>query len=439
MKALLCLVTIGLALFAPAPQGRAGEYDLEIITPHNEDIQAEFERAFVAKVGHPLKIRWIKKGTGQVIQQLEAQDRATPGGSFDLDVFFGGGVPDHELAASRNFLEAAAIPDDILKGIPEKIAGVAMYNDRKLWFGSALAAFGVLVNQKAMENQKLPPVAAWEDLADARMFSWVIVADPRKSSSVRVAYELILQQYGWETGWPLLMRIVANSRTVSDSSSAIPNEIGSGNAIAGPCIDFYAYARIEQTGGSVLAYIFPKGGSAITPDPISMLRKPPHKPLAEQFIAFVLSPEGQRLWILPRNTPGGPTEHALFRMPVRPDVCKEYADKMLVRDPFKAAEAGVFRNMDGQKERARTTLVAELMGAALVDLHSELKETWKALIDGGMKPAALAEWNRVPFSEAEGFEIARKLEAGGREARRLVQGWQELFREKFARVRKLAK
>jgi len=425
------------------PGAYAEEYDLEIISPHNEYIQAEFERAFVAQVGRPLKIRWIKKGTGQIMQQLDAQDRATKGGSFGLDVFFGGGVPDHDQAAARGYLEVANIPAEILAGIPREIAGVANYGANNIWIGSAHSAFGILEHLPGLKNQNLPELEQWSDLGEPRMFSWVVIADPRKSSSVRVSYELILQQYGWEKGWPLLMQIAANARLITDSSSAVPNEIATGNVLAGPCIDFYAYGRVTQAGADVLKYVKPAGGFSVTPDPISMLRQPPHRALAERFITFVLSPEGQRLWILPAGVDGGPAQNALYRMPVRPDVCRQYAAQMLVMDPYQMEQEGILRKVDDELQRARNTLLSELMGAALLDLHKDLRETWKALIDGGMKPAALEEWTRLPFSAAESLEIARKLEGDEgqreREVRRIARDWTRQFKEKYDRVKRLAK
>ncbi len=435
---LIGLLAVSVAAASAAPAAAQG-YDLEIITPHNENIQAEFERAFVAHVGRPLRIRWIKKGTGQIIQQLDAQDRAVRGGSFGLDVFFGGGVPDHDLAASKGYLERAEIPEEILKGIPPSIAGVANFDEQRLWFGAALSSFGVLMNRRGLSKQGLPEITKWEDLGDPRMFSWVVVADPRKSSSVRVSYELILQQYGWERGWPLLMQIVANARLITDSSSAIPNEVATGNVLAGPCIDFYAYGRVAEAGREVLGYVNPAGGSAITPDPISMLRKPPNRALAERFIAFVLSPEGQRLWVLPPGEPGGPREHALYRMPVRPDVCRQYADRLLIKDPYQEAEAGTFFKVNDELQRSRNTLLSELMGAALVDLHGDVQEAWKALIDGGLKPAALEEWRKLPFTEAEGVELAKKLESGDREAREITRRWKSEFKRKYETVKRLAR
>lgn len=423
---------------APASQSLA-QYDLEIITPHHEHIQQEFERAFADHIGRPVKINWIKQGTKELIKVLEAKERATPGKSFGLDVFFGGGVPDHDLAAERGYTIPADVPAEIRSGIPADIAGVAVFDPDARWYGSALSAFGVLMNRRGLAQQNLPEILTWDDLAQPRMYSWVVLADPRKSSSVCVAYELILQQYGWDEGWAKLMQIAANARLIADASSAIPNEIASGNALAGPCIDFYARSRVAQTGADILSYVNPQGGSAITPDPISLLRDPPHRELALRFIAFVLSPDGQRLWILPAGAPGGPKENALFRLPVRPDIFEKLLGDRVVQNPYEEAGRGVFRKMDDKLQNDRTVLLAELFGAALVDQHTDLKAAWKALIDGGMKPAALAEWKKPPFSEQEGLDLAARLAKGGRETREITRGWVRLFREKYAAVQRLAK
>ncbi|MCG3126867.1 MAG: hypothetical protein CHACPFDD_01722 [Phycisphaerae bacterium] len=417
----------------------AQSYDLEIITPHHEGIQKEFEAAFVKHVGRDLKIRWIKQGTGELSQLLDAKERAARGSSFDLDVFFGGGVPDHQLAATKGYLEKPKLAAGVLDGIPRDISGVANYDPAGLWYGSALSSFGIIYNKRGLANQGLPEVRSWADLADAKMYSWVIVADPRKSSSVRVTYELVLQKYGWEKGWPMLMQILGNCRSVAVASSAIPNEVAGGDVLAGPCIDFYGYEQIARSGADVLGYVNPAGETAITPDPISMLRKPPHRELADAFISFVLSAEGQRLWVLPAGHSDGPKERALRRLPMRPDVCEKYAGALQVDDPYKAAAAGVFMKMDDALQNRRTALVRDLIGAGLVDQHADLRATWKALIDGGMKPAALAEWNKPLFSEEQGLEFAKQLEAGDAAARRLARSWTSALAEKFRKVRELSR
>ncbi|MEW6249241.1 MAG: extracellular solute-binding protein [Planctomycetota bacterium] len=432
------LIPASLAAALSASPAATQGYDLELITPHNENIQAEFERAFVKQAGRPLRMRWIRKGTRECLQQLEAQDRASPGGSFGIDVFFGGGAPDHDLAAGRGYLEPARVPADVLAGIPKEIGGVANYGKDGLWYGSALSAFGILQNIRGLATHNLPEIKEWADLGHPRMFSWVVVADPRKSASVAVSYELVLQQYGWEKGWPLLMQIVANARRFTDSSAAIPNEVATGDVLAGPCIDFYAYGRVAQAGPGVLAFTKPAGGLAMTPDPISMLRQPPHRELAEQFIAFVLGPDGQRLWVLPPGAPGGPEKTALYRLPIRPDVCEQYAAELTIVNPYKEAVSGTLRKVDDDKQRARSLLLSRLLGAGLFELHRDAREAWQALIAGGSKPAALAEWNKLPMTEEESLTLGKQLE-DERTARRLEGEWARFFKAKYRQVKELSR
>ncbi len=429
---------------ASQPAGDADDWDLAILTPHNDQIQLEFEQAFSKYMGRTLRIRWIKQGTRQLMRVLDAT--AVEGQSFGFDIFFGGGVPDHDEAAAKGYLEKIDLPAETRAAIPPEIAGVANLDANGMWYGSALSAFGIVVCKKGLDNQKFPPIESWQDLADPRMSTWVIIADPRKSSSVGVAYELVLQQYGWEAGWPLLMQMAANARQVSASASQIPNEVALGNVLAGPCIDFYARARIHDNDAGVLEYVNPAGGTAITPDPISILRNPPHPALARKFVEFVLSSAGQALWALPPGEEHGPIKHALFRMPIRPDVYEKYGDKLMATNPYERAGT-TYLKIDDRLQNARTRLVAELMGAALVDQHDDLVQAWQALVRAGdSRVAAWEEWRKLPFSEAEGLELAKVLAQGGeagsatdRRIRGLKREWIGFFHQKYERVIELSR
>lgn len=423
-----------LSSFLVAAMALAGgdDNELVIMTPHNTQIQEEFEAAFARHVGQPIKIRWIKQGTSELLQLLQARDRQSQGGSFDIDLFFGGGI-DHELAAARGYLQSPQVGPEILQGLPEEIAGFRMYDEKRLSFAAAISTFGIFVNARAIDTQNLPMPTAWSDLADPLLYSWVILADPRKSASVHVCYEAVLQQYGWADGWPLLMQMAANSRVIADSSSGIPNEIAAGNAVAGPCVDFYAHARIDQAGGTILQFVVPPG-SAVTPDPISMLRSPPHRDLAEKFVNFVLSSEGQQLWILSPGDPGGPQRFSLYRTSARADVYVRHG----LTNPLESLSARDAVQFDSDLQRRRSKPLAELMGAALVDQHDDLKAAWDAVIRGGHRPNVVQEWRKPIITDQDLLEAASALDKGGKPHREVVRKWREAFAAKYKLVRKLA-
>jgi spermidine/putrescine-binding protein len=227
---------------------------------------------------------------------------------------------------------------------------------------------------------------------------------------------------------------------VTSSSSAIPNEVASGNVVAGPCIDFYAFGRLAAAEGGVLKFVYPEGGSAITPDPISMLKNPPHPELAREFMTFVLSPAGQRLWILPPGTDGGPANQALFRLPVREAIYEDHADVIAAENPY-AGTASAFMTLDGELEKRRSPLLKALIGVALVDLHEECQDAWQAHVAAGRPAETAAVWRELPFDRAQSLQYADQLGDLSREQenRRMLRAWREWFGQKYERVETLAR
>jgi hypothetical protein len=131
---------------------------------------------------------------------------------------------------------------------------------------------------------------------------------------------------GWKRGMSELLLIAANGRFFTDSSSQVPNDVGNGDAAAGIAIDFYGRVYEEIVGPERCRMITPEGATAITPDPVAVLAgvRGEALELATRFVEFLLTPEGQRLWILRPGQPGGPADRALRRPPVRQDL---YADR----------------------------------------------------------------------------------------------------------------
>src|SRR5256885_535604 len=60
----------------------------------------------------------------------------------------------------------------------------------------------------------------------------------------------------------------------------------------------------------------PAGATAITPDPVALVRGAEHRDVAVRFIEFLLSEPGQRLWITRAGAPGGPKRTSLRRLPI---------------------------------------------------------------------------------------------------------------------------
>jgi ABC-type Fe3+ transport system substrate-binding protein len=230
---------------------------LVIISPHVENIRAEFTRGFQAymndKYGRGVAIEWLTPGgTSEIDRYLDTEFRAAfeahwkatqsepwrrefagavgtaklaadaPAGlksardyflnsnlGVKIDVFFGGGTYDFDNAKRKGYLVAtdpsgkhglAALkqshPDWFADSvIPQTFAGSNFYDPDLCWSGNCLGAFGICYNKDVLERLNIyDPPKQWEDLADPKYFGYVAIADPSKSASAAAAFEMILQQ-----------------------------------------------------------------------------------------------------------------------------------------------------------------------------------------------------------------------------------------------------
>jgi hypothetical protein len=239
----------------------------------------------------------------------------------------------------------------------------------------------------------------------------VALCDPTKSGSIAKAFENVIQQRmqarlkelkaaqpdapakdleaqavreGWLQGLQVLQLAGANSRYFTDTSQKPPIDVSTGNCAVGMCIDFYGRGQAEaaqRRGGSDrLGYVSPPGGTVSSVDPIGVLRGAPHREVAERFIEFVLSHEGQRLWNQKPGTPGGPEQYALRRLPVRRDYYTHTEWNAFRSDP----EADPFNQKDPLIYRAEWTAgifreMAFIIRVICQDTHDELRDAWRAI------------------------------------------------------------
>jgi hypothetical protein len=174
-----------------------------------------------------------------------------------------------------------------------------------------------------------------------------------------------------------------------------------------------------------------------------LLKGAPQAGPARDFIEFVMSREGQRLWNRKPGTDGGPTRYALRRLPVRRDAYGEPGEAGLRSDPREAPYAIA----DPLVYRPEWTagLFSELrfiMRVMCLDAHPELVAAWREVAAAGGPPeatAALADVSAVDYATAGGA-IKQALRAKDKTAElRLARELGERFRAQYARAAELAR
>ena len=417
------------------PEHRARGDELVVISPMDETVRYEISLAFEdyakRKSGRDVSIRWQPaRGTGNIMRFLENEMKSAQAGrEVNIDVFFGGG-PAHEKAGKMGMTEPVKLSGEALTAVPQKLGGINLRDPSNHWFGVTVSSFGIIYSRKGLAARGMEEPTSWRDLADPSYSNLLIIADPMESGSARACYEMILQCFGWEEGWRILLRILANAGSFTHSSSDIVREISSGQAVAGMVIDIYAYVQMEKDGEDFVGFVLPKGETTFTPDPVSIIKGTPRKELAKLFIEFLLSREGQSLWFLPPGAPGGPEKYSLWHFPVRPDVYAGYAGKTILKDnPF---EAFATLEYDEKKGAGRSRVLTFLFETAAVQNKARLKKAWKKIQqDPDEKLVGL--FDEMPLSEQEGFALMETIR-GPVETEIEEEKYFRFFKDKYEKI-----
>ena len=377
----------------------AEKNELVIVSSHWEGIKREFEWGFNryrrARGESSVTFRWLDLGgTSDILRFIKGEFAHTPA-SIGIDLFFGGGTDPYIELAAVDLLQPSLLPEDVAVGLPPDINGFPLRDRDGRWYAASLSTFGLLYNKRVLSLMGLPTVRAWRDLASPAVRSWVSFADPRKSGTAHAVVEIILQAYGWDAGWRVLRGIGRNARSFTSSSSQVPKEVAVGEAAYGFLLDSYGRDALKTFGDENLGYIIPDEHAPYTGDAIALLKGAPNQPIASQFIAFVLSDAGQRLFLAKRGAVGGPLTFELGKLSVRPHLYETLGeDSTIPNRPF--ASVGHFRyNMAIASQRY--AVVNDLVGACVID--AELSQ--EAPCSGN----ECAQRDAPPITEKEAIEL----------------------------------
>ena len=453
---------------------------------------ASFQRYWTQQLGRPWSMTvqgafanpaWQPIGPAAATEALELTARRAfleSSVSCGIDVFFGGGPFDFIRQAAAGWLIDSGLKqqhpewfqDDV---IPATFTGEAYWDPAGLWVGSVLSSYGMIYNRDAYARLGIAAEPrSWEDLQDPKLQGEVALCDPTKSSSIAKAFENIIQQQiqlrwgqlatdasrdraswesqavaeGWVNGLRLVQRVGANARYFTDTSQKPPIDVIQGNSAVGLCIDFYgrgsylATARRVNGAADRIGSFSPPDGTVLSADPLAVLRGAPHFSVAQAFMEYVLSMDGQKLWNFKVGVPGGPARYELRRLPIRRDFYRaEFAtgrtDPSV--NPYAATNPLIYHPAWTGGIVAEMAFVIRVM---CQDTHLELVEAWREIIKAGLPPAALAvmsDMTSVSYAEMQG-RIKQALSAKDKvEAVRLASELAGIFREQYLKAAALAR
>lgn len=382
------------------PEKKDATITLNFIVRHGTDIWKPFKTAFLASqlaidnnVGNI--VFWSTPGSQWVTKAQTGQfDGAWGGGptTFDqlanLDL-----LP--EISNAQSLVVASGI-NDTISGVPIKRFNQTCTTDcttNPVWIAAAISSFGFTLNYDTLAAAGISPEDApktWNDLADPKYYRagdplFGIGNAPDTTSNTKI-YQIILQALGWEAGWGLITAISGNSEIYFGSTDVL-TAVQLGQVGVGITIDFYGYS--SQLQNPATKYQIPLGQSIINGDPISLLPGDPTKvDAANAFVQFVLSTEGQKIWL----------DTKINRLPVREDVFNttEGQARPDLKAVFDNAKATTGVNFDDPRALETENFLLRYFQSTITNPHVEIRTEWGKIVNaynaGKITRAELSDW-----------------------------------------------
>jgi ABC-type Fe3+ transport system substrate-binding protein len=381
MKRRIRVILFGAVFFLT---GIATARDVVIVTSFPKELFETYKKTFEAK--HPgITVVINSKQTNAGVTYLR-ETRAKP----DADIFWVSAPDAFQTLATDGLLETYQPPKEIISRIPPKIGNFPIHDPAGKYFGFAISGYGLMWNKNYLRAHKLPAPREWTDLTHPRYYNHLIISAPSRSGTTHLTIETILQAYGWDKGWSLLLNAGGNMGAVTERSFGVPEAVISGQYGIGVVIDFFGLSAIAS--GQPVDFAYPSLTSVV-PASVGIVKGGPNPQEARAFVNYLLGEAGQTVLFSPE----------IARLPVIPELYakapKDYPN------PFKRKLGGV--EFNNALSSGRRDIVNSLYDHIITFRHKELREAWKSIFSAEQ---ALAKSKTASATQGRNMAAeARKL------------------------------
>jgi ABC-type Fe3+ transport system substrate-binding protein len=381
------LAIVGAILGLAVGLASAGTKEVIVVTSFPKELFENYKKAFEAR--HPgVNMVINAKQTNAGVTYLQ-ETKAKPA----ADIFWVSAPDAFQALKTDGLLEKYSPPKEILARIPAKIGAFPISDPDGTYFGFAVSGYGLMWNKPYMQAHKLPEPKEWTDLTDPRYYGHLVISAPSRSGTTHLTIEVILQAYGWEKGWALLLNSGGNMGSITERSFGVPEAVNTGQYGIGVVIDFFGLSSMAE--GNPVGFVYPSLTSVV-PASVGIVKGGPNPENARAFVNFLLSDEGQMLLFT----------KDIARLPVVPDL---YAKAPAgYPNPFKMKMGGV--DFNNKLSSDRSNVVKSLYDQLIWFRHAELKAAWAAIYKA-----------EQAIAKAAGKDVAQ-AKAMVAEARKLASG-----------------
>ena len=430
-KTLATLLAAG--ILGAAQSASAGT--VTVLTSFPKELTTAYQKAFEA-ANPGIKIEILNKNTTAAVAYV----RELPEGQRP-DVMWASAPDAFEVLSSFKLLQGA--PEVVNKDAPVKIGNHPLNDPKGMYYGQALAGYGISWNTRYLKAHKLAEPREWSDLIKPEYFGHIAISSPSRSGTTQLTVETILQGEGWEKGWSQLLQMMGNAAAVTDRSFAVPDGVNNGQYGIGIVIDFLALAG--KYSGYPVDFVYPTM-TAVVPANIALIAGAKNADEAKKFMAYTMSVPGQQLLFDPK----------IGRLPILPyGMLKPPAGYPVPQDIAKRAKVQFDTELSGQRYPVVISLFDQMVTFRLKELQAATKSIHEAAKALKARPSAkgnelLAQARSLAYTPLVGAENVKNKEflelfrksrrdvAVSKELTGMEQIWSEKARANYERARQLA-
>jgi len=269
------LFILGAIAAGGGPQALAASGELAVYTSMPKRAAVQTVAAFKSR-NPGLEVKLFRSGTGNVLSKLRAEFTA---GAVQADVVMIADEISMEALKRQGFLQPYAHAP--IRDLPQ-----GSYDSEMAYFGTKIMSTVLVYNPK---HAKRP--SSWKDILGAVNRGQVLMANAVTSGAALANLSYLTGTKG--LGWAYFQDLASNKALVVRSNGQVRDTVAKGARKYGIMLDYMAVAAKKK--GSPIDFVYPKEGVVATYQPVAIVKGAKNSGNAEQFINFLLSPDGQKL------------------------------------------------------------------------------------------------------------------------------------------------
>ncbi|AZV57539.1 ABC transporter substrate-binding protein [Clostridium sp. AWRP] len=249
-----------------------GEITLYTSQPE-EDIQKLIQGFNKKQPG--IKVKVFRSGTEEVVSKVLAEKASS---SVQADVLFVSDAVTFQTLKNKDMLLTYKSPE--LKGINSQFI-----DKDNMFTGTKVISTGIVINTNKVKTEP----KSFNDLLEAEAKGNVIMPSPLYSGASAYNLSVVTRTKG--LGWNFYEGLKKNEVTVDKGNGGIIKAVADGQKAYGIVVDYMAVRAAKQ--GSPVKFIYPSEGVPVITEPIGILKTTKKAKLAQAFVDYVLSKDGQ--------------------------------------------------------------------------------------------------------------------------------------------------